>query len=327
METLKLTESEEDIQKAAEIIMKSGLVAFPTETVYGLGANAFDEKAVKKIYTAKGRKPDNPMIVHICRQEQLWEVAQNLPNEAYELADKFWPGPLTMVLEKNEMIPKDVTSGLNSVAVRMPSNPIANKLIELSMPLAAPSANISGKPSTTKSKHVLHDLDGKIEAIIESKGTNIGLESTVIDLTQKPFVLLRPGKISFEELERVLGKGMIVKNEGKTRLAKSPGMKYKHYSPKAKIWLCEKTKIEDFIKKNPENLKSIITISKKRFEEEYIRKNFVFDSKDELAKNLFDWFRKADSLGGSNIVVETVDEAGIGLAIMNRLKKAASKIV
>jgi L-threonylcarbamoyladenylate synthase len=328
MDTLKLSTSQEDIEIAAKIILKGGIVAFPTETVYGLGANCFDEKAVKKIFKAKGRPQDNPMIVHIANMEQLWLVAQDIPNKAYELAEKFWPGPFTMVLEKNPAVAKSVTAGLNTVAVRFSRNNVAQKLIELSQPIAAPSANLSGQPSPTKAKHVIKELDGKIDAVINGENVDIGIESTVLDLTRVPFVLLRPGKVTFEELEKFLGKGNVVKHieeKGKKVSPKSPGMKYTHYSPKAKVILFEKEPILKFL----ENYKGeeLIVIGKKRYEYEFIRKTFMYDSKEEIAKNIFDWFRTVDRLGVNIVLVEGVDEVGLGLAIMNRLRKAANVIM
>jgi L-threonylcarbamoyladenylate synthase len=328
METLKLTTSEEDIQKAAEIILKGGIVAFPSETVYGLGVNAFDEKAVKKLIKIKGGSSKKPMIVHIANMEQLWLVAEDIPNETYELAEEFWPGPIAFVLTRNPTIAKSVTAGLKSVAVQFPKDSVAQKLIELSQPLAAPSANFSGGMPITKAKQVIKEMDGQVDVIINGENVSIGLEATVIDLTQEPFVLLRPGKITFEELERFLGKGKIVKFEEydeKKALSKKMSLIKNQYSPKAHVTLFENGGVEDFLKSYEGE--ELIVIGKTRYEYECVRKTFMYDSKEEIAKNIFDWFRTVDRLGVKTILVEGVDETGLGLAIMDRLRKAANKIV
>ena len=233
----------EFIREASEILKNGGLVAFPTETVYGLGGDATDKEASRKIYQAKGRPSDNPLIVHIAKFEQLEQITKNLPETARKLADAFWPGPLTMVCNKNEVIPYETTGGLDTVAVRMPNNPVALALIEESgCMIAAPSANTSGRPSPTKASHVYEDLSGKIEAILDGGPVDIGLESTIVDLTEDIVTILRPGYINMDMLKEVVGEvrmdpGIVYNDKGTTSGAKpkAPGMRYKHYAPKGDL--------------------------------------------------------------------------------------------
>lgn len=311
------------IKKAADIIKDGGLVAFPTETVYGLGADVFNEKAVKKIFVAKKRPFDDPLIVHIADISDLHKLAKIIPETAVKLAKKFWPGPLTMVFKKAKSVPDCVTAGLDTVAVRMPENNIALKLIKVSgTPIAAPSANIFTKPSPTSAKHVIEDLSGKIPMIIDAGQTKIGLESTVLDLTSKIPMILRPGKITAEELKPILGKIEYPPPEARPRPSgagktpKSPGMKYRHYSPKAKVILVvgEKNKTKNKIRE---------------LEKIYKKTAVIRADKDveNLSKNLFKKFREFDSKKIEIIIVEGVKEKGLGLALMNRTKKAASRII
>ena len=231
------------IKEASEILRNGGLVAFPTETVYGLGGDATDKEASKKIYAAKGRPSDNPLIVHIAKFSQLEDISKDLPDNAKKLADAFWPGPLTMVVNKNEVIPYETTGGLDTVAVRMPNNPVALALIEESgCMIAAPSANTSGRPSPTKASHVYEDLSGKIEAILDGGSVDIGLESTIVDLTEDVVTILRPGYINMDMLREVVGEvrmdpGIVYNDKGTTSGArpKAPGMRYKHYAPKGDL--------------------------------------------------------------------------------------------
>ena len=238
----------EILHKAVRIIKKGGLVAFPTETVYGLGANALDKKAVRKIFKVKKRPLDNPIIVHIAEIEDLNLLAKNIPEEVKILTKKFWPGPLTLVLFKKKIVPEEVTAGTNTVAIRMPDNEIALRLIRSSgVPIAAPSANLAGKPSSTIAQHVFEDLGDKIDLIFDGGPTKIGVESTVVDLTVQPPQILRPGGISFEELKRVikniqLHPSLLSEIRFASQLfngVKSPGMKYRHYAPKASLILVE----------------------------------------------------------------------------------------
>jgi L-threonylcarbamoyladenylate synthase len=311
------------IDNAASIIKNGGLVAFPTETIYGLGANALDEKAVEKIFIAKGRPQDNPLIVHISKKQDLVKYVKEIPDKAKKLINKFWPGPLTIIFKKKLVIPDRVTCGLKTIAVRMPLNKIALELIKKSgVPIAAPSANSSGKPSPTKAKHVFDDLNGKIDLIIDGGQTDIGLESTVISLVnpEKP-ILLRPGKISAEEIERFIGGIIIHKGVYNKIMAskkvESPGLKYQHYSPKAKVILV--------IGKSSE-LK--INQLKKQYEIEGKKADIIIESsKNKFAKEIFSKFRDCEKDGVDIILVKGVDEKGIGMAIMNRLRRAASEII
>lgn len=238
MKTIILKTADNDIKKAAEIIKKGGLVVMPTETVYGLAVDALNSEAVEGVFKAKGRPSDNPLIVHVSDKEQLNIICEEVPLTAMKLADRFWPGPITLVLKKRSIIPDNVTGGLDTVAVRMPNNTTALKLIRYSgTPLAAPSANLSGRPSPTDFSMAFEDMDGRVDAIIEGKKCELGMESTVIDLTCTPAKILRPGLVALDKLKKVLGykaveydKGLNIKAEGKVR---SPGMKYRHYAPKA----------------------------------------------------------------------------------------------
>lgn len=302
----------EKIRLAAELIKTGELVAFPTETVYGLGANAMDENAVKKIFIAKGRPQDNPLIVHISNIKQITELVRTVPLEAKKLIRKFWPGPLTIILKKSKIVPNIVTAGLNSVAIRMPKNKIALKIIkESGCPIAAPSANSSGKPSPTSAKHVYEDLVTKIPLIIDGGETEIGIESTVIDLTTKIPRILRPGKITEEEIQKII---KITKKSYRCKKTKSPGTKYKHYSPEAKIIVVNK-KI---------NLKKI----KEQYEKDgKVKIILEKESTKNTAKNLFKEFRKADKEKVKTIIIRGLKKEGLGTAIMNRLEKASTRII
>lgn len=296
-----------DIEQAAEMIKKGGLVAFPTETVYGLGANGLDEDAVKKIFIAKGRPQDNPLILHISDLSQVKQLARNVPENATKLMEHFWPGPLALILKKKDAVPDIITGGLNSVAIRMPRNAIALELIRASgCPLAAPSANLSGKPSPTRAKYVIDDLNGRIDAIIDGGKVDIGIESTVIDMTGDVPHILRPGKITKKQIEEVIG------NIGDAKLSsdkpKAPGMKYRHYSPEAKICI-----VED-------------EASQKAIQEKYPNKRIrilKYENEISMAKNLFKDLRESDKEGYDIIIVWEVEDIEFGSAIMDRLRKAA----
>ncbi|MBS3142726.1 threonylcarbamoyl-AMP synthase [Candidatus Woesearchaeota archaeon] len=299
--------------QAAHIIRSGGIVAFPTETVYGLGANAFDGRAVKKIFKAKGRPSDNPLIVHIASMRQLKQVTCGNPQNTMSLIKKFWPGPLTLVMKKSKKIPHIVTAGLQTVAVRMPDHPVALRFIKASrVPIAAPSANISGKPSATNAKHVMHDFEGRIDAVIDGGQAKHGVESTVLDLTVHPAAILRPGAITKEQIERVIGSVTFARTGS---VVKSPGMKYRHYAPLAKVVLC--ASLQEIQKRRRK--KSAVIAGKK-----VAGVSFVFINERHLAKNLYHWFREADKKGCGSIFVQTVSENGLGATIMNRLRKAAS---
>jgi L-threonylcarbamoyladenylate synthase len=328
-------EIDEKIKKAAEIIKSGGVVAFPTETVYGLGANAYDEQAVKKIFELKGRPQDNPLIVHISKKQDVYIVAREIPEKAKVLIREFWPGPLTLVLPKNPSIPDIVTAGLDTVAVRMPDHQIALKLIRLSgVPIAAPSANISGKPSATQPEHIKKYFGEKV-FLIEGK-VKIGIESTVLDLTEDVPKILRPGAITKEMIERKIGKVELVEYKKADFIPKSPGLKYRHYAPDAELILVlRRDKMINFIKENRRNWENggkkvcafFFGEKPKKFESSPNIKVFISGrSLREFAKNLFKiLIEKGEKY--DILIFEGVDERGIGLGIMNRLKKAARRII
>ncbi|MBM3903813.1 MAG: threonylcarbamoyl-AMP synthase [Thaumarchaeota archaeon] len=317
------------IRQASKIIQTGRLVAFPTETVYGLGANALDSKAVKKIFEAKGRPSDNPLIVHISDVADLGILSDDIPKTAFDLIDRFWPGPLTLVLKKSKIVPKITTGCLDTVAIRMPKNKIALELIRhCGTPIAAPSANVAGKPSPTRAQHVIDDLSGKISMILDGGPTKIGIESTVIDLSRKTPMLLRPGGVTLEQLQKVLSKiaiHPIIHGKKTKTIHRSPGMKYRHYSPRAKIILIEgqKSKVNKKISQLLQsykkqglrvgilgtNIKSDMTITQ--------------GSQQKIAANLFRSFREFDAKKIDIILAQGTSKKGLGLGIMNRLGKAA----
>lgn len=329
------------IKEASEIINKGGVVVFPTETVYGIGADALNDEAVDKIFKAKGRPQDNPLIVHIADYNELYNLISDIPENAKLLADKFWPGPLTMILNKKDVLSDKITAGLKTAAVRLPVNKIALALIrESKKPIAAPSANISGKPSPTEVGHVIEDLMGKVDMIIDGGSTDIGLESTVVDMTSEVPMILRPGKVTKEDIINVLGKcdydPSIIKNDDKL-IPKSPGQKYRHYSPKARVILY-KGSIEKIIEKinndyekfSSEGYKAGI-ISTVQTDAYYIGKTkiMVGDRTKPLtiSSNLFKVLRVFDHMEIDLILAEQVDDSGLGKAIMNRLSKASSQTI
>lgn len=329
------------IQKAAKIIKKGGLVAFPTETVYGLGANALDKRAVKKIFKAKSRPLDNPVIVHIADWKGLFKLVKNIPKTAEILAKKFWPGPLTLVLFKKETVLDEVTAGADTVAIRMPKNKIALALIKASgVPIAAPSANLAGRPSPTIAQHVFEDLGDKIDLILNGGKTKIGVESTVVDLTVKPPQILRPGGITFEELKKILKDvkfhPFLLGEKLRDKVVKSPGVKYRHYAPKAPLIL-----VEGNLKERLKKFKNLISFYKKRRKiigimisqetKKFLKGGDVIlviggrKKLKEISGNLFKTLREFDERKVNIILAETFPEKGIGFAIMHRLKKAAQK--
>lgn len=315
---------QKDIQVAADIIKEGGLVAFPTETVYGLGADALNEEAVKKVYKAKGRPSDNPMIVHIARASDIGQLTPKLSPDIVKLADCFWPGPLTLVLPKKEGIPKTTTGGLDTIAIRIPDNPVATELIRLSdTPIAAPSANISGKPSPTKAEHVIEDLSGLIDCILTGEDSRVGIESTVLDLTTDQPTILRPGIITAEQIEAAIGKKVIVPDnikidDGDDESPKAPGMKYKHYSPNAEMLVVEgqRNKVEEEIQRlKALNEKMGSKVGVMLFEEQA----FI-----EAAHDFFADLRELDSQGVDLIIAGALsDKDGVGFAVMNRMMKSA----
>lgn len=344
----KIDETDEKkwLKEAGHILAEGGLVGIPTETVYGLAANALDEKAAAKIYSAKGRPSDNPLIVHIAEMDMIHGLVSELPETALKLADAFWPGPLTMILPKSDQVPYGTTGGLDTVAIRMPSHPVARKLIaDSQIPLAAPSANTSGRPSPTKAEHVYEDLNGKIEMILDDGPVGIGIESTIIDLTGDVPMILRPGYITREMLADVLGEVMVDPaildaNKDKHFKPKAPGMKYKHYAPKGDLHLVvgDTEKVIEKIcqltnEKTSENSKVGI-IATEETQESYERKikdhaqvviMSIGTRKDEdtIAYNLFDLLRRMDRENVEYIYSESFGDVTRGQAIMNRLLKAA----
>jgi len=326
MKTLRLSQSKEDLKIAADILKNGGLVAFPTETVYGLGASIAKDDAILNIFKAKNRPHDNPLIVHVCNQEQLRIYAKEVSQDAKMLMKKFWPGPLTMIFKNTNKVKKIVNPN-NEVAIRMPSHAVAKELIRLAGPIVAPSANTAGKPSPTNSTDVLADMDGKIDAVIEGK-SDCGLESTVLEVKNKPFILFRAGAVTLEQLREVLGEKNVTvfkKKEGEEVIARSPGMKYRHYSPNAKIILFNGS-LKDFEKLIKEK-KNVGLICGEKIILPKANKivQFNYPSKKVFAENLFSWFREMDSLNVKVIYVKSVTEKGIGRALMDRIKKAASQ--
>lgn len=332
-------ENTETFQMASQILRQGGLVAFPTETVYGLGGNGLDKQASLKIYAAKGRPSDNPLIIHIADIEALNNLCVNVPQTAYRLAERFWPGPLTLILEKNRNVPYETTGGLDTVAVRMPNHPTALRLIRKSgVFIAAPSANLSGRPSPTSAAHVRQDLDGRIDMIIDDGEGDIGIESTIIDLTGRMPMILRPGYITKEMLSHVLGQVEIdpAVEIGKqcTEKPKAPGMKYRHYAPKGEMIIVEGqderaviNKINLLVKdKHLQGMKTGVLATDKT--KSFYRADCVIsvgNREDErfVSSRLFDVLRRFDDLGVGFIVSESFPRQNVGYAIMNRLSKAA----
>lgn len=328
----------ENFLEAAELIRKGKLVAFPTETVYGLGGDALNEEAAKKIYEAKGRPSDNPLIVHISSMRDLERAVGTIPLRAALLAERFWPGPLTMILQKSSLIPYATTGGLKTVAVRMPSDEIARMLIKESRCLiAAPSANASGKPSTTKAEHVYADLNGKIDMIIDGGSSVIGLESTIIDLTSKETVILRPGYITKEQIEQVIGDvrydEAILNETISDQKPKAPGMKYKHYAPKADMIIYEgsesmviKAINEEAARK--EAIGAVVGIMATdetihQYKHGIVKSIGTRKNEASIASQLFSLLREFDDLGVSYIYTESFKDMVLGCAVMNRLLKAS----
>ncbi len=334
MNTLLLSASDAHTAEiAADIIRKGGLVAIPTETVYGLGANGLDEQAVAKIFEAKGRPQDNPLILHVAKPEEMERFCHDIPDTAYALAERFWPGPLTMVLPVRDIVPKRTTAGLDTVAVRCPDNETTREIIRLSgVPIAAPSANISGKPSTTTAQHVLHDHDGKIDAIVDGGPCRVGVESTIVDLTESRPRLLRPGGITPEQLIAVLGDLVIDKavtaQIDKDAVVKAPGMKYRHYAPAEPV---------------------VIVAGSREKAAEYIHRHFIpgdrvlcFDEElplyadcsplsygkesdvSTLSAGLFSALRELDDSRIHQVYARCPVGGGVAYAVQNRLKKAAA---
>ena len=322
METRFFGTTEEDIQQAAEIIKEGGLVAFPTETVYGLGADALNPEAVGKVYAAKGRPSDNPMIVHISSKNDLSHLTFEITDDIRKLMDDFWPGPLTMVVPAAPVVPRVTTGGLDTVAVRMPSDPVAAALITSSeTPIAAPSANLSGRPSPTSARHVIDDLDGRIDAIIQGGDCQVGIESTVVDMTGAVPAVLRPGIITAERLSQALGKTVEIDPAMNVKTAdfkpKSPGMKYKHYAPKAEMIIYKGDREKVYLAMSEEKLRRTGYGQKVEI--------IMYDDSEpeKAAREFFAKLRACDKAGVDVILAAAMREDGVGFAVMNRMFKSA----
>lgn len=331
------------IDRAADLIKSGGTVAFPTETVYGLGANGLDEAAVRRVFAAKGRPADNPLILHIASVADLPSLVLSVPAQAATLAEAFWPGPLTLVLPRAERVPALVSAGLPTVAVRMPSHPVALALIRAArLPVAAPSANLSGRPSPTTAGHVLADLDGRIDMILDGGPTAVGVESTVLDLSSPQPTLLRPGGVTVEMLTDVIGPVAIAPGAtadpraGTVVRPRSPGMKYRHYAPAAPLTLVEgeaeavAVKIEALLAEQRAAGKRVAALVSAELAGRLARDAAAViavlgQRRDPatMAANLFARLRELDAAGVEAIVAEGYSEAGVGLALMNRLRRAA----
>lgn len=335
-------QDEKIYEKASEILRSGGLVAFPTETVYGLGADALDAKASAKIYAAKGRPSDNPLIVHIAQMTDLYKLSSDVNENAIKLAGAFWPGPLTIILKKTDCVPASITGGLNTVAIRMPSHPVASRLIRTSgVYIAAPSANTSGKPSPTKAEHVINDMDGRIDMIIADDTVDIGVESTIVDLSDEIPTILRPGYITREMLEQVLTQVKIdpaIMGSVKDGVVpKAPGMKYKHYAPDADLAIVEGQedavidRINSLVKqKECEGFKVGIMATeetKERYKSGIVKAVGSKESELSVARNLYAAMRDFDRIGVQYIYSESFSAQNVGQAVMNRLIKAAGHTI
>lgn len=329
--TQVLPPDEENIRLAAELLQQGEVVGFHTETVYGLGANAFNVNAVAKIFAAKKRPPDNPLIVHIVSMDMLPELTENIPELAYRLAEKFWPGPLTMILPKSNRIPDIVTTGLPTVGIRFPSSPVAQKLIKASgLPIAAPSGNLSGHPSPTTAQHMLHDMDTRIPMIVDGGECVVGLESTVILVKEASVRLLRPGGVTVEMLEEIcpveIDDGVLHSVAENAKVA-SPGMKYRHYAPIAEVAIVEGTHdaFRAYMQQQQDDKVYAIVFSGEENDLPVPALSFGSEDHPEAqAHLLFDLLRKCDELGAKKVFVRSPDKHGIGLAVYNRLLRAAA---
>lgn len=322
------------LKEASSLLHGGELVAFPTETVYGLGGNALDSTAAKKIYAAKGRPSDNPLIVHISHIDMMDELVDELTPLCRRLAFEFWPGPLTMILPKSEKVPYETTGGLDTVAVRMPAHGVALDLIdEANLPIAAPSANLSGKPSPTRGEHVYHDLNGRIPMVLDGGAVEIGLESTIIDLSRPEPVILRPGRITYEDIKPFVPR--LKGNYGITTAdidkPKAPGMKYKHYAPDGDVFYLPEGKEAIAAFAASEGRRALL-LSAERWRElqNEVKPDFLFvlgsrNRPEEIAHNLFHAFRECDREAVDTVFIEAFPQIGIGEALMNRIEKAAYK--
>lgn len=329
---LKVDKDYTKVKEAAKIIKDGGLVLFPTETVYGLGANGLNEQAVKNIFITKGRKQDNPLILHISNMEMLDIISKNITELEYKLMEAFWPGPFTIILERKDIVPDVVTGGLDTVGVRMPSNEITKRLIEYSnTPIAAPSANISGRPSGTNVEDIFKELSNKVDYIIDGGQCEIGLESTVVRVIDGIPHILRPGKITAEQIKKIAG-SVIIDSHIMCDLQQnepvlSPGMKYKHYAPNSKCILVYSKENDKLVEKINEIVKEYtnpLIVCHSNNIKKYNTKNIIDmgQSLEEITQNIFKILRKVDGYNPDIVVIEGVEKEGLGLAIMNRLIRA-----
>lgn len=321
METRILVPTDENIRLAASTIQSSDIVAFPTETVYGLGASIFDEQAIQKIYTVKGRPSDNPLISHISSLSQVDLIAEKIPSVFYDLANVFFPGPLTLVVSKKDSVPGIASANLSTIGIRMPNHPVALRLIDaVGSPLVAPSANVSGKPSPTTAEHVLTDLEGKISIILDGGPCSVGIESTVLDLTVKPFVILRPGHITKRQLEEAIKEPILFSTVNNGEGIKAPGMKYRHYAPEASIYIV--SSIMEF----DQQMKTISMNNTFVLTNIHISPTYepsqILPLKEET---LFAAFRRADKEHIQNIVIFLDEDTKQNMGLLNRIEKARQK--
>ena len=327
------------LKKISDTLREGGLVVLPTETVYGLGGNGLNKRACKKIYEAKGRPSDNPLILHIAENSQLDPLVAEIPDVAKKCMEKFWPGPLTIIFKRSEIVPDEATGGLETVAIREPSNEIAHAILKaVDFPVAAPSANLSGRPSPTKVEHVIEDLNGRVDIIVDGGHSVVGIESTVLDVTVDPPMILRPGKITLEDLREIdenirIDNATIDAKSGK--IPKSPGQKYRHYAPRAEA-ICFGGRLDKLVNEIKKNIKEnkgkkIAVLATDETYNEYKNLNIKLlinlgsrENLEDVAANLFDALRRCDDENVDIIFAEGFELRGIGLSIMNRLLKACS---
>ncbi len=321
-----------DIETAAAILKEGGLVGIPTETVYGLGANGLDPEAVAHIFEAKGRPQDNPLILHIPAADWLERYCKDIPSVAYELAKQFWPGPMTMILKRQALVPDVVTAGLDTVGMRCPDHAVCRAIIAAAnVPVAAPSGNTSGRPSPTTAEHMMEDMDGRIDAIVDGGACTVGVESTIIDLTCTPPRMLRPGGITLEQLESVLGEvavdDAIRRQMGEGEKPRAPGMKYRHYAPQAPVTVVKGNPEETarYIAEHALDGSGVICFDEYAhlFAKQVVTKLGKSDDPAEQARHVFDDLRFYDDTDVTEIWAQCPDETGVGLAVANRLNKAA----
>lgn len=320
----------ETIERAASVIRKGGLVAFPTETVYGLGADATNEQAILGIFQAKARPADNPLIVHISDSEMLASVVTNVSENTERLIERFWPGPLTLVLKRTSEVAPSVSAGLDTVAVRMPESQIALELIRRSrVPIAAPSANLSGRPSPTRAEHVERDLRGRIDMILDGGETKIGIESTVLDMTSEPPLVLRPGWITSEQIAEVVGP--VATTFSEDELKRSPGTRHRHYSPNARVILIEnvpRERIEDICRKHLEDGPiAFLGHTRIDIDDSDFHSLILGSNAEDYARSIYSALRELDEKRPRVIIVEGINESGEGAAVMDRLRRAASEVI